>query len=69
MTDKLELPQTRRDFEKWLRREGFSKRLAVRLAAAFPNSEEEAEAERDKEEAAELQKATSRIRGVLDLNK
>ncbi|TDI18403.1 MAG: hypothetical protein E2P05_00570 [Acidobacteria bacterium] len=67
--EKPELPKTRRDYEKWLRNSGFSKRRSVRLASAWPSSDEETKAERDEEEAAELQKATSQIRSVLGLNK
>lgn len=58
MTEKLELPKTRRDFEKWLRGHGFSKRLSVRLASAWPSSEQEAEEE-----------AMARIRSLLKVDK
>ena len=58
MMDKPELPQTRRDFEKWLRAHGFSKRLSVCLASAWPSSEQEAEAE-----------AMARIRSLLKVDK
>ncbi len=60
--DKPELPQNRREYEKFLRGHGFSKRRAVRLASAWPNSDEETEQEAEEEAAA-------RIRSVLNLDR
>ena len=58
-------PTDKRSFEKWLHAHGLSNRLSVRLAVAWPTSQEETEAEQAEKEQAEAIEVMARLTRIL----